>query len=117
MRRLLVQAGEDFPALFLLAMADALAGCGPLKPSWLEEELSLLWERVHCFYTDHFLPVEKGERIVTGDDIREIFSIPPGPFIGKALDAVADARAEGAVSTREEALRFLGNFFEGHGVR
>lgn len=112
MRRLLVQAGEDFPALFLLAMADTLAGCGPLKPPDLEDQVSRLWERVHGFYIDHFLPAEKGERLVTGDDIRKIFSLPPGPLIGKALDAVADARAEGTVTTREEALRFLRNFFE-----
>ncbi|MEF3167984.1 MAG: HD domain-containing protein [Deltaproteobacteria bacterium] len=107
MRRLLVEAGEDFPALFLLAMADSMAGCGPLKPPELDEELDALWVRVCRFYWDHFLPVSKEERLLTGHDIQKILGLTPGPLVGKALEAIEDARAEGLVSNREEAVRYL----------
>jgi hypothetical protein len=43
-------------------------------------------------------------RLVTGDDLMEHLGLGPGPTIGRLLERVREAQAEGKVSTREEAL-------------
>jgi hypothetical protein len=34
--------------------------------------------------------------------------VPPGPEVGRLLDLVAEERAAGTISTREEALELVG---------
>jgi poly(A) polymerase len=46
-------------------------------------------------------------RLLTGEDVQRRLGIPPGPEVGRALDALAAAQVDGAVSTREDAARFL----------
>lgn len=110
MRRLILEVKEDYPGLFLLSMADSMAGCGPLKPEGLDDELSILWERVHYFYIKEFMPLKAKKRFLTGNDIQKIFGLSPGPLIGKALDALEDARVEGQVRTRREAIAWMGEW-------
>ena len=45
-------------------------------------------------------------RLLTGDDL-VYMGYPPGPKFSEILHAVEDAQLEGAISTREEALRFV----------
>jgi poly(A) polymerase len=112
MRRLLAETGADYPAIFLLAMADSMSGRGPLKPLELDAELSRLWEVVHTFYQDRLKPVKMRPRLLTGHDLQRIFSLSPGPLIGKSLDALEEAQVEGAVSTRDEAVSWLKAWFD-----
>jgi poly(A) polymerase len=112
MRRLVMEIEADYPALFLLAMADSIAGCGPLKPPELDFELALLWERVHGFYTGHLTRLRQKQRLLTGHDVTARFGLKPGPLIGKALDAIEEARLEGIVDSRDEALSFLETWFK-----
>jgi poly(A) polymerase len=112
MRRLLAETGADYPAIFLLAMADSMSGCGPLKPLELDAELAKLWEVVHTFYQDRLKPVKMRPRLLTGHDLQRIFSLSPGPLIGKSLDALEEAQVEGAVSTRDEAVSWLKAWFD-----
>jgi poly(A) polymerase len=112
MRRLLAETGADYPAIFLLAMADSMSGCGPLKPLELDAELSRLWEVVHTFYQDRLKPVKMRPRLLTGHDLQRIFELSPGPLIGKSLDALEEAQVEGAVSTRDEAVNWLKAWFD-----
>jgi len=107
MRRLLAETGVDYPALFLLAMADSMSGCGPLKPPELDTDLARLWENVHIFYQDWLKPVKMRLRLLTGHDLQRIFELSPGPLIGRSLDALEEAQVEGAVSTRDEAVNWL----------
>ncbi len=103
-RRLLRDVGEDYPALFLLAMADSMAGAGPLKPADLDDHLSNLFSRIHSFYMDNVKPVKEAPRLITGRDVMDLTGISPGPVVGKILDAVEAARIEGEISSREQAL-------------
>ncbi len=107
MRKLLQETDSDYPALFFLAMADSMAGCGPMKPEGLDRELSLLFDRIHAFYQKRLLPARETPPLLNGRDIMEFFLIGPGPLVGKALRAVDAARIEGIVRTREEALSWL----------
>ena len=107
MRRLAKEIEGAYPALFLLSMADSMAGCGPLKPAGLDDELSALWDRFHGFYTNLMKPVLARPRLLTGRDLQEIFGLAPGPVIGQGLDALDEARVEGEISTREDAIRWM----------
>jgi hypothetical protein len=46
---------------------------------------------------------EPKEPLLRGDEL----GVPPGPEIGRLLDLVAEERAAGAISTREEALQLV----------
>ncbi len=49
----------------------------------------------------------KPEKLITGADVMKHLKIAPGPAVGAALQAVAEAQVEGKVHTRAEALVFL----------
>ena len=107
LRRLLEKTGPHYPALFLQAMADSMAGCGPLKPEGLDAELAGLAARVHSFYKKRMQPVKKAPRLLTGKDIMEHFNMEPGPEIGLLLKAVEAARIEGKISDRSSAISLV----------
>ena len=46
---------------------------------------------------------DPGEPLVRGDEL----GLPPGPEIGKLLELIAEERAAGTISTREEALELV----------
>jgi len=115
LRRLLEKTGPHYPALFLQAMADSMAGCGPLKPAGLDEELAGLAARVHEFYQKRMQPVKKAPRLLTGRDIMEIFSLEPGPEIGTLLRAVEAAKIEGEISDRAGAIKMIEAMLENGG--
>ena len=107
MRRLLKKIGSDYPALFLLAMADSMAGKGPLKPVELDDELSALWEKVDNFHHVKLKPIQTKPKLLTGKDLQKIFKIPQGPFIGKLLESIEEAQVEGKINSREEAIEYI----------
>ncbi len=45
--------------------------------------------------------------LIDGRDVIRILGVSPGPQVGQALGMIAQARAQGLVGTREEALRYL----------
>lgn len=91
LRRLL--ADEAFPELLELHRADCLASHGDLSAyEWARAQLARLAQEA---------PVRA--RLVTGHDLLAL-GLAPGPRVGEILRAVEDARLEGRVRTREEAL-------------
>ncbi|NPA94665.1 MAG: HD domain-containing protein [Thermodesulfobacteria bacterium] len=112
MRRLLDSIGADYPALFLLAMADSMAGCGPMKPEGLDDEIALLFDKIHAFYLKSLRPVEENPPLLTGHDVMSILGIEPGPVVGQALQLVKEAQVEGVISTRQEAEELVRKHFE-----
>lgn len=90
-RRLL--ADEMFPELLELHRADCAASHGDLSThAWVEAFL----DRVS---REPPIPA----RLITGADVLAL-GLPPGPRIGQVLRAVENARLEGEIRTREEAL-------------
>ncbi len=45
--------------------------------------------------------------LLTGQEVMEVLQVPPGPTVGKALEALAEARADRLLSTVEEARAWL----------
>nr|MBC7244817.1 CCA tRNA nucleotidyltransferase [Chloroflexota bacterium] len=100
-------AGVD---VLILALADQLATRGEAlrtsqKEHWLRylQLVNLMLQ--HYFH--HPCEVVSPPPLVTGDDVMSLLGLPPGPEVGRLLEEVRLAQAEGLVRTREEAVEML----------
>ena len=114
MIRLLKEIGEDYPALFMVAMSDALSASGPLTPKDMPDTVDNLFNKIHNFYLERLRPIEKAPPLLNGFDIQQIFNIKPGPIIGKILKAVEEAQVEGIINNKEEACNFVEKWLKKH---
>jgi len=101
------RAGADLTLLFMLAMADSLAGQGPEKPAGIERQLAALCGEISEFYKTSVQPVLDGPKLLTGHDLIATFGLEPGPQIGDLLEGVETAVVDGAVTSRDEALLWV----------
>jgi poly(A) polymerase len=104
--RLVRAARPELAGLFALAMADSLAGQGPLKPADSEAVLADMAEAAWQFLKERLEPQERLPKLVTGHDLIRL-GLEPGPRFREILTAVEEAQWEGMVRTREEALALL----------
>jgi poly(A) polymerase len=104
--RLVRAARPELPGLFALAMADSLAGQGPQKPADSEAVLADLAEEAYRFLKERLEPQEEVPRLVSGHDLVRL-GLKPGPQFRRILNAVEEAQWEGAVLTREQALKLV----------
>ncbi len=106
------RAGDDLVGLFLLAMADSLAGKGEETPEKMEEELVQLFCKVLDIYTMHVEPTLKNPGLLSGQDLIDSFSLEPGPLFTRILNELQEAQVEGEVKDRDEALVWLAGYLE-----
>jgi poly(A) polymerase len=104
--RLVRAARPELPGLFVLAMADSLAGQGPLKPADSEAVLAELADAAYKFLKERLEPQERHPKLLSGDDLIRL-GLEPGPQFRRLLTAVEEAQWEGVVQTREEALELV----------
>ena len=102
--RLIRDASSQLPGLFLLAMADALAGKGEDSPKAIEEEISGLFAQLLKIEQEHVTPVQAAPPLITGNDLISELYLVPGPLFRTILEAVEEAQMEHAISSRAEAL-------------
>jgi poly(A) polymerase len=95
--------GEDMVLLILLGMADVMPTRGPASRE-VERERQLRWcrETIRLYYTEIKDRLAR-KPLIGGRDLMAI-GIPPGPRMGKILEAVRAAQDEGTVQKRDEAL-------------
>jgi poly(A) polymerase len=105
--RLVKAAGEDLTGLFLLAMADSLAGQGPGKPANMEESLAALYSQVDELYRKSIKPLFDQPRMLSGHDLQNIFGLSPSPLLGKLLRGLEEAQVAGEVQDRQEAIKWI----------
>jgi len=95
--------GEDGVGMVLVSLADhytylskSLWGKGKDPVEKMGREL------LRSFYDrrQKILPA----RLLNGHDLMRCLRIKPGPLVGKLLEAIQDAQAEGKVKTKEEAI-------------
>lgn len=89
------KVGPVFPAMTVLAVAKGFTIDG----------IALLVDR----YLNPTDPVAHPQPLVTGQDLMDIQRIPAGPQIGRLLEAIQIAQAEGQISTPAEALQLAAN--------
>jgi poly(A) polymerase len=102
-RRYFVDLGPTGIAVALLSLADHLATRGPqpLTDSW-ERHLAAV-----CFLLDRYIRHRESilpPRLVSADELMHRYNLQPGPVIGRLLEAIAEAQAEGTVHSRVEAF-------------
>ena len=107
----LVKAAEDeLSGLFLLAMADSLAGAGPGKPEGMEADLAELYNRVDTVYQESIRPVLENARLLSGHDLIKTFELKPGRVIGEILKGLQVAQVAGEINDRDEAEAWVRDF-------
>ena len=104
MRRLAREAGDDLPALCLHAACDAQGTGGPPDAArWrrLNRVLRALPE------VQARLRLIAPDPLVSGTDVMRVTGLVPGPRIGTLLRRIAEARDDGEITTRRQALAWL----------
>jgi len=104
--RLVRAARPELAGLFGLAMADSLAGQGPLKPVDSEAVLADLADAAHRFLKERLEPQERLPRLLSGHDLIRL-GLTPGPHFRRLLTALEEAQWEGIIRTRQEALELV----------
>lgn len=112
--RLVKSIGNDLPGLFLLAMADSLAGAGVGKPSGMEASLAELYQEVAALYDQRIKPVLASPLLLNGHDLRNVFGLTPGPLFRRLLDELEKAQVEWAVRSREQAIHWVERYLADH---
>lgn len=106
-RRFIRQAEGDLIGVFVVAMADSLAGKGPLKPADAEVRLAELFDAIYTYFKEKFEPMTMRPKLITGKDLIEQLHLTPGPVFSKLLRDVEEAYMDGIVTTREQAIEWL----------
>lgn len=98
--------GEEAYALLLLHVADARATHGPSLDgqAWRD-----FLRGVGDILRWRFVPprMEAPRRLIDGHTLMAALNLPPGPQIGRLLEAIDEAYALSQVHTAEEALRYV----------
>lgn len=102
--RMIRKNEEELPGLFLLAMADSLAGQGRLRIAGMEAELIRLYRHLEQVWNQHVAPVETAQPLLTGNDLIDHLQLHPGPMFKRILAAIEEGRMTGEVRDRAEAL-------------
>jgi poly(A) polymerase len=96
-RAFIHRAGASFPSV--LAVAAAL-------------ESGRSWARWWRLWRDHGRELVDPDPLLPGEEVGALLGIPPGPDLGRAVDALTEAQVRGDVRTKEGAERWLKSFAE-----
>ncbi len=108
--RLVKSMADHLSGLFLLAMADALAGKGEGSPEAIEQEVAGLFNRLQQVEQEHVAPVRTAPPLITGKDLIMELQLSPGPLFRRILEQVEEAHMEHTISTREQALALAAEY-------
>ena len=104
--RLAKVIGDDLPGLFMVAMADSLAGKGENKPERMEGELCDLFKIIHTTIEEKIRPVLSGPPLLTGKDLIQA-GLTPGPQFREILEQIEQLHVDGELNDKSEALSWL----------
>jgi len=104
-RRLLFDAGDDIDALMKLCRAD-ITSKNMDKVSRFLKNFDIVEQKiVEVEQKDH---IRNFQPPVSGDEIMELFQIPPGRIIGEIKEQIKEAILEGEIANdRDEAMTLL----------
>lgn len=113
--RLIKTVDEELPALFMLAMADALAGRGDVRPEKIEQEVAELFAHLYQVRQERVIPILNVPPLITGKDLIKELCLQPGPLFREILGLVEEARLAGDITSRKQALQLAGEFSNSYG--
>lgn len=82
-----------FPAVILMALA-------------VGQNIEVVTQLIH-YFLDPDNPIAHPNPLLTGSDLTKSLELKPGPIIGKLLEKLCIAHAEGKVATREDAFEYV----------
>lgn len=100
-RSFIHRAGASFPSV--LAVAAAL-------------EPGRSWARWWRLWRDRGRELVEPEPLIPGEEVGALLGIPPGPDLGRAVDALTEAQVRGEARTRPGAERWLRRFAQGQTI-
>ena len=109
--RFLRRMGPDAPGALLVAWAHAEAAGGPLERGQREAVMGVLRD-LFLLHLERDATGTRLPRLVSGKDLMEELGIPPGPLVGRLLSLIDEARVQGRVRSRAEALRLAASLFQ-----
>ncbi len=65
---------------------------------------SVVLNQIADTYDEHILPIQKQGRLITGDDLIQVFNLKEGKQIGSLLEQIEERQFNGEIRTREEAF-------------
>lgn len=102
-RRYFVDLGPTGILMTIFSLADHLATLGPQPrtPAWTRHlSVARLLLTSYIREREKILP----PRLVQSDELMSRLKLQPGPLVGQLLEMLAEAQADGAIHSREEAL-------------
>ena len=105
LRRLFLRSGQDTIGLLLLALADYMATRRG-NPEAINAYREFICRILTAFLTRGEEYIKK-TALLNGHEIQELLGLKPSPLVGEALQALADAKFDGLITTREDAVAFL----------
>jgi len=90
----------------LLSIADINATRGSGIFDDTAEDIEGLVKRMIDYYFEDFIR-QINSPLISGDEIMERLKLKSGPEIGELLKEIEEQRAEGIISDKEDALKFL----------
>lgn len=94
-----------------LARADRLCARGPLvSDEMVENNLNNL-DKLYNFYLKIKPRLEALPKLLDGREIMENLNIKPSPVLGKIINALEEEQIEGRIKTKEEAEKFVNEWF------
>ncbi len=100
------KSGEDYRALFILFLADTKATIGPMMTAERASRIREAMSEMLALFEAEIRPRFQMPPLISGRDLMERFCLKEGPVIGELLDRVEEARLEGSLIDREEALEY-----------
>jgi poly(A) polymerase/tRNA nucleotidyltransferase (CCA-adding enzyme) len=109
-QRFFFATGNAGPDVLLHLLADHMATRGPrinitswiAQAKWIDALLDVIWGEA----------TEPTPPLLNGNELMRELGLTPGPLIGKLLAAVGEAQADGAITTKEEAVDLARRTFE-----
>ncbi len=111
--RLIKTVDEELSALFMLAMADALAGKGDNRPDKIEQEIAELFTRLYQVWQERVMPIRNVPPLITGNDLITELDLQPGPLFRELLELIEEAHLEGKITSRAQALDLASELVKG----